>query len=489
MPSPAHRGPEGPRAITRRRFLQATVGTTGLLLLSACGGATQPAAKDAPKTDAKPAATAAPAAKTDAKPADAAKPAAGQPAATAAPAAAGPASFKGTTLSVLQWTSFVPACDELFKQQIADSFAKDTGAQVNVEFVNANDLQPKTAASIQGGSGPDIIQLQHNQVHIYADSMTDLSDIAEQVQKENTGDFYPQPKAYAQVAGKWLSVPHDIVGNAFHYRKSWFSEAGASSFPETFDELFAVGAKLKANGHPLGQAMAHSFGDPPSWCYPMMWAYGGQEVDQGGKVVINSPETIAAVKAMKDAWGSAFDETGLSWDDSSNNRAFLAETIAATLNGASVWWSARDQKAPFFDDIGLALVPKGPKGQFLHLLLNSYVVPKYSRNVDAAKAFIRWSMTDEVWMPWFKLGSSFYSGVGPKQDASPIWQEFPPEAQIYQKEGPLGRGIGFAGPADQKAGSVLSKYVVIDMFAKAIQGDTPEAAVSWAESELKQVYT
>ena len=488
MPSSNDVGRVQRQALTRRGFLQAAVGTTGLLLLSACGGATQaPSPTAAPKADAKPTEAPKPAAKTDAKPTEAAKPAAG---ATTAPAAkTGPASFKGTTLSVLQWTSFVPAADELFKKQLVEGFTQTTGAQVNLELVNANDLQPKTAAAIQSGSGPDIIQLQHNQVHIYADSMTDLSDVAEAVQRDNSGEFYPQPKAYGQVGGRWLAVPHDIVGNAFHYRKSWFSEAGASRFPETFDELFSVGQKLKASGRPIGQAMAHSFGDPPSWCYPMLWAYGGQEVDQNGRVAINTPETIAAVKAMKDAWGTSFDESGLGWDDSSNNRAFLAETVAATLNGASIWWSARDQKAPFFDDIGLALLPKGPRGQFLHLLVNSYVVPKYSRNVDAAKEFIRWSMSDDVWLPWFKLGSSFYSGVGPKQDASPIWQEFPADAQIFQKEGPLGRGIGYAGPADQKAGSALSKYVVIDMFAKAIQGDSPEAAVAWAENELKQVYT
>ena len=483
MPSPADRGPEGPRAITRRRFLHATVGTTGLLLLSACGGATQPAAKEAPKTDAKPAA--------DAKPTEAAKPAApaAQPAGTAAPAAqTGQVNLKGTSLSVLQWQSFVPEADELFKRQIQDGFMKETGAQVSIEFVNANDLQPKIAAAIQSGSGPDIVQFQYNWPHIYTDGVVDVSDVAEEV-KRNTGDFYPQLEAASKVEGKYFGVPHDYVGNAVHWRRGWFKEAGADKFPEIFADLFEVGKKLKANGHPLGQALAHSFGDPPTWCYPLMWAYGGQEVDQSGKVAINTPETVAAVKAMKDAWKDAFDETGLGWDDTSNNRAFLAETIAATLNGASVWWSARDQKAPFFDDIGLALVPKGPKGQFLHLLLNSYVVPKYSRNVDAAKAFIRWSMTDEVWMPWFKLGSSFYSGVGPKQDASPIWQEFPTEAQIFQKEGPLGRGIGYAGPADQKAGSALSKYVVIDMFARAIQGESADAAVAWAENELKQIYT
>ncbi|MBA2449526.1 MAG: hypothetical protein H0V51_16020, partial [Chloroflexi bacterium] len=102
------------RALTRRKFLQATVGTTGLLLLSACGGATQAPAKPAESkpAESKPAATTAPAA----KPTEAAKPAAdAKPAATTAPAAkTGPVSLKGTTLSVLQWQSFVPDSDPFF---------------------------------------------------------------------------------------------------------------------------------------------------------------------------------------------------------------------------------------------------------------------------------------------------------------------------------------------------------------------------------------
>src|SRR5215210_5162510 len=90
-----------PRALTRRGFLQAAVGTTGLLLLSACGGATQaPAPK--PTEAAKPAAPA-PKPTEAAKPAAEAKPAA-QPTTQAAPAAKAPVSLKGTTLSWLQWT-------------------------------------------------------------------------------------------------------------------------------------------------------------------------------------------------------------------------------------------------------------------------------------------------------------------------------------------------------------------------------------------------
>jgi multiple sugar transport system substrate-binding protein len=220
-----------------------------------------------------------------------------------------------------------------------------------------------------------------------------------------------------------------------------------------------------------------------------MWAYGGQEVDQSGKVAINSAETIAAVKAMKDAWASAFDETGLAWDDTSNNRAFLAGTVAATLNGASVWWVARKDQSPFFDDIGLDLLPAGPKGRSLFVLNNTYSIMKYSKNVEAAKAFVRWSMQPEVWMPWFELGGSYYGGIGAKQDAAAPWSKFPPVTQVFKEAGPITRYPGYPGPYDQRAGLAQSKYIVVDMFARAVQGDAPEAAVAWAENELKQIYT
>jgi multiple sugar transport system substrate-binding protein len=448
------------------------------MLLAACGGATAPAKPtEAPKPAAEPTKPAA---------APAAQPAASPVAAPAAKTDALP-KLQGVNLSVLQWQSFIPDADPFFKKQIEDDFMKNTGANVTIEFVNANDLQPKISAAIQSGSGPDVIQFQYNWAHLYKDGVADVTDVAEEV-KRATGDYFPAIEAANKVDGRYLAVPHDFVGNAIHWRQSWFKEVGVETFPKTFDELFAAGKKLKANGHPLGQALGHSFGDPPTWSYPLMWAYGGTEVDASGKVVINSPDTIAAVKAMKDAWRDAFDETGLAWDDTSNNRAFLAGTVSATLNGASAWWVARKDKSPFFDDIALDLIPAGPKGQFIWVLSNNYAIMKYSRNVDAAKAFIRWSMTDPVWMPWFELNGSYYSGVGQKQDDTPIWDKFPPITRVFKGAGQKTRAPGSLGPFDAKAGLAQSKYIIVDMFAKAVQGDSPETAVAWAENELKQIY-
>ena len=54
--------------------------------------------------------------------------------------------------------------------------------------------------------------------------------------------------------------------------------------------------------------------------------------------------------------------------------------------------------------------------------------------------------------------------------------------------GRLGRTPGYAGPPNAKAAEVLSKYIVTDMYAKAVQGMPAEEAVKWAEGELKKIY-
>ena len=95
-------------------------------------------------------------------------------------------------------------------------------------------------------------------------------------------------------------------------------------FPETWDEYRDVGKKLKANGHPIGQTLGHTFGDAPGFWYPYLWSWGGKEVEADGKtVVLNSKETLELVKFAVGFWKDACDEGGLAWDDTSNNRAFL----------------------------------------------------------------------------------------------------------------------------------------------------------------------
>jgi hypothetical protein len=49
------------------------------------------------------------------------------------------------------------------------------------------------------------------------------------------------------------------------------------------------------------------------------------------------------------------------------------------------------------------------------------------------------------------------------------------------------RQVGYAGSAGRKATEALSKYILVDMYAKSIQGMKPKDAVAWA-TELKKIY-
>jgi multiple sugar transport system substrate-binding protein len=68
-----------------------------------------------------------------------------------------------------------------------------------------------------------------------------------------------------------------------------------------------------------------------------------------------------------------------------------------------------------------------------------------------------------------------------------VWEE-DPVMTPYKIAGKLGRTPGYAGPSGAKAAEVLSKYIITDMYAKAVQGMPAEDAVKWAETELKKVY-
>ncbi len=406
-----------------------------------------------------------------------------------------PAYAQQRTVHWLRWNDFVPASDQLLRQTLLPEAEKALGIKVNFETVNGNDLQPRITAGIQSGAGPDLIMLFNNHPHLYKASLTDISDVAEAAGKEQSG-FYDISKGNCSSDGKWMAMPFGIIGAMLAYRKSWFDEVGHTTFPTTWEQYRDAGKKLKAMGRPIGQTMGHSFGDPPTFSYPYLWSYGGKEVEEDGKTVaVNSKETVESVKFMVDFWKEAHDEGGLAWDDSSNNRAFLSGTICSTLNGASIYIESTrkpaqyqtDKGTPMKDDILHAPLPAGPAGQFGFHTFQSHVLPSYSQNKDATKAFLGWLHTASNYEKWFTSQRGFSTAVTASWEKHPMWGEDPVMAP-FAVAGRLGRIPGYPGPTGQKAAEVLSKYIITDMYAKAIQGMPAEEAVKWCENELVKVY-
>ena len=407
-----------------------------------------------------------------------------------------PAHAQGTTLHIVRWNDFIPEADVELRRQAPEA-SKALGAEVKFEFINANDLQPRITAAVQSGSGADIIQMLWNWPHLYANALVDVSDVAEPIGKGQKG-FYPVFSSTARVGGKWLAVPHGVTGNAIAYRRSWFAEIGVKEFPKTWDELRRVGALLKKKGKPLGQALGHSFGDPPTFSYPLLWDFGGAEVDKSGKkVVLNSKNTIDSVKFLQALWKDACDEGGLAWDDTNNNRAFHAGELSATLNGASIYIVAKRQKDkikdekgnPMVDDIDhAALLPAGPAGQFALYLPFQHSVMKYSKNQKLAKDFLKWHHADANYEKWFQVNSGYSVGSTRKWEDHAMWSKVDKPLRVFQRAASKTLMLGHQGPATAHATEAYTKYIIVDMYAKAAGGTKAEDAVKWAEGELKKIY-
>ena len=77
-----------------------------------------------------------------------------------------PAYAQTRKLRILQWVDSVPEGDEELRRQVADA-GKALGAEITLETIEANDLQPRITAAIGSRSGPDIIHMIHNWSHLY----------------------------------------------------------------------------------------------------------------------------------------------------------------------------------------------------------------------------------------------------------------------------------------------------------------------------------
>ena len=405
-----------------------------------------------------------------------------------------PAHAQGAKLHILRWNDFIPQADAELKRQAGEA-GKALGAEITFEFVATNDLQPRITASIQSGWGADVIMMLWNWPQLYANSLVDVSDVAEPAGAAQ-GGFYDVWSATAKAGGRWLAVPHSVGGFFANYRRSWHEEIGVKEFPKTWEEWREVGKKMKAKGKPVGQSLGRGL-DPATFSYPLLWDFGGAEVDESGKkVVINSKATLDSVKFLQAFWKDACDESGLGWDDTTNNRAFLAGELSATPNGPSIYILAKRQQdklkdekgAPLYLDIEHAFLPKGPVRQ-VHLNTPfQHAVPKYSKNQKLAKDFLRWHHQRENYEKWFMVNEGYSMGAGKAWEDHPMWSRIDKPLQLMRQMVRLSLMMGYPGPASAKATEASSKFIIPDMYAQAARGMKAEDAVKWAETELKKVY-
>ena len=308
-----------------------------------------------------------------------------------------PAEVKAADKKLVFWdkSEYVAAYNDMMKAKL-DEFAEANGVDVEYVIVPSGDIKQKLAAAIESGNQPDLIMGDNTLVaeYINSDQLAEVDDVLENI------DFKENALRYATFNDKNYLVPLAFTAPGMYIRKDNWEEKGLD-MPTTWEELKEDAEKINdpengfyALGLPLG---ASGGGDAESFVRTVILDFGGRLVDENGKVVVNSPETLAAMEYIASLY-----EEGLcppdatTWDDSANNSAWMAGTVGMVCNSGSIISSMEQENPDLLANTQIIQYPAVSADDTSYTLggANVFGIFETGANTDVAKEFVSYYFSD-----------------------------------------------------------------------------------------------
>ncbi|MGW0760786.1 ABC transporter substrate-binding protein [Streptomyces sp. NPDC002814] len=257
-------------------------------------------------------------------------------------------------------------------------------ANVTTQWITGNNFEQKLFAALLTKNAPDVFEF-HPQIQlIKSGQVADLTDIIEPVKNDfNAADI----KSHT-VDGKIYGVRMIDDPQFFFYRPSLFEKAKVE-VPTTLEELVEAAAKLKT-GKVKGAYLGN---DLTPVQHNLIWSAGADTLTADNKAAFNTDEVAEGLKQLRGLFTSGDLLLGAPadwWDPS----AFTQGLTAIQWCGM---WAMPAMIEALGDDIGIFPFPKvGSAGK--ESVYNggwSMFVNAKSKNVDAAKEYVKWLWIDQ----------------------------------------------------------------------------------------------
>jgi multiple sugar transport system substrate-binding protein len=340
--------------------------------------------------------------------------------------------------------------------------------------------------------------------HLFPDKLVDLTDLADKLGSEH-GGWVDSAVAYGKSGDKWIAIPVAYNGNMINYSQSAVKEAGYDGVPEDTAGFLELAKKLQEIGKPMGMALGHATGDANAWVHWALWAFGGSLVNENDEVVINSPETKAAVEYVVELYKYMVPGVA-SWNDSNNNKAYLSREVWLTNNGASIYPAARNGANPPADadqaakdaapmmaeiaqDIDHAYWPVGPVGVPTEFhVAYPMMVFSYTKYPSAAKGFIEYLFQPAQYDTWVTASVAYLTPPLNSYLGNKVFVD-DPKLTVFKEVSARTLTAGYKGSVGEKAAAALADFIIVDMFANAATGNmSVDDAIANAERQAKRIY-
>ena len=409
------------------------------------------------------------------------------------------------TLKILQWSHFVPAYDMWFDPWVKQ-WGQDNNTTVTVDHITYSDIPTRTASEMNAKSGHDLI-LWIVPPSQYEQSTVDMSDVVKKVeQKYGSQLSFAKLTNFNPHTNRYFGFTYSFAPDPGDYRKSLFQQVGMADGPTTWAEMLTAVTQIKSKtkGAVRGGIGFSPEPDSNMAARALIWSFGGAEQDKDSNVTINSDAVVGAVDYMAKLFKQAETAEVFSWNAASNNQGLVAGSLSFILNSISAYRTAQASKPDVADDIFFSKPlagASGVKALASEHVIQTYIIPKFSKNQDIAKEFLVYladHASDYVYQsklyefpvnPKTNAQDKLY-GQGGWLDSDPYKSNPSGKLQVLKDATEWSVNVGYPGPASPAIGEIFDKNILPSMMAAAARGQkTPKQAVADAEQQIKAIFT
>jgi multiple sugar transport system substrate-binding protein len=395
-------------------------------------------------------------------------------------------------LKIFTRSHWMPSYDEWF-----DTYAKEWGEKNNTEVIvdhRTVGMLGVAASEVKAQKGHDLFMFFFVPA-AFEEHVIDQREIYQECEKRY-GKAIPLAikSIYNPRTRKYFGFPESYNPYLISYRKDLWD--GVDMYPNTWEDVRVGGAKIKRKyGNPVGISIQKGCWDSKFSMRTIMHSYGASVQDEEGNVVINSKQTLEAVRFVRTLYQEAMTPEVLKWLPPSNNRFMLAGKGSLTANNPSITREAENKKlTEMSKKIWLAKPPAGPVRRMSQPMMDVSVIWKFAENIEGAKQFLvdfTGNFRDAF------IASEFYD-FPCFPDTVPDLKKLianDPKADPPDKYKVLGDVLewtanpGYPGYANAAIDEIWFTHVVTVMFVKAVTGEaTPEDAIKEAEAKCKDIF-
>lgn len=376
----------------------------------------------------------------------------------------------------ISWIYCGDKIDPIHEKYIKEWEGKNAGWKVTPEVVGWEQCQDKATTLAAAGTPVAMAYVGSRTLKEFAQNDLIVPVPMTDAEKKS---YYPNIVDTVTFDGNQWGVPVAFSTKALYWNKDLFKQAGLDpeKAPKTWAEEIAFAKQIKEKTGIAGYGLPAKTFDNTMHQF-MHWVYtnNGKVID-GDKIVMDSPEVLAALQAYKDI--IPYSVEGATAYEQNEIRAIFLDGKVGMIQAGS---GAAARLAATKINWGIAPLPLGPsaKGEGTLLITDSLAVFKGSGVEEKAIEFAKFITSPGPQGEYELQGGA---GLTPLRPSAKV-DEFVAKDPFWK---PLIDGIKYGGPEPLFTDYKGFQNVVIEMVQSVVTGKAePAAALKKASAALEQ---